>query len=132
MELTKENVSKLFVKCLFTEKEVEEATKAGETVPTLEAVIVHGAVGSFGLHPERLKTVREEVVSLLQQLPEEFHEGTTFLNAVLTKDCTPWGEQRNANELLVMGMGLGYVKEMLPKQFRHSLVGGVPYYQVTV
>ena len=131
MKLTAENVNKLFLYCLFTEEEVQKAVQAGEKAPQ-DAIVVKGVVGTFGFHPGRVEESKDEIADLLRQLPETFHDGWSFLNAVLDKDETQWGEQKSANELLCLGQAAGFAQETLPVTFRSSLPGGVPYYTVTV
>ena len=130
MELNRENVESIMKKCLFTKPEIDAAVAAGEKHPQ-EAVVVKAVAHTFGFHPERLKGSEDDVVSLLRQLPEEFHEGWSFLNAPLNRDKEQWGEQRDAEALISLGIGLGYVTECIPG-LRAALPGGVPYYQVTV
>lgn len=131
MDLSSKNVEQLMMKCLFTSEELEEVRKKGDKHPQ-EAVVVKGIIHTFGFHPERLKSCEQDVVKMLQQLPAEFHEGYSFLKAPFNAKMEQWGEHRDAEALLSLGMGLGYVKECLPEMFRSSLPGGVPYYQVTV
>ncbi len=97
------------------------------------AVIVEGVLTTFGFHPDRLETHREEVRDWLGQLPDTFQQdkggGWSFLQVPFTKDDHQWGEHRDAQNLLVLGEGLGMVKNQMPmRELWAALPGGMPYY----
>lgn len=102
MELTTENVERVFKDCLFKDEEIKDGTP--------EYVAVKGIMHQFGFHPERLESHREDVRQLLSQLPESFLEskggGHSFINACVTQDGTQWGEHMNMEQLFVLGVGL--------------------------
>ncbi len=114
--------------CLFNNDELN-----GDTPPK-GAVLTEGVVKKFGWHPERLESHRSEIAGVLAELPIEFHKGTgggwSFLNAPTDKNGRQWGEQADAEMLLCLGMGLGYVTCQLPREMWPALPGGVPYYVI--
>lgn len=125
MELTSENVVETVKACLF-ETEPEDASKA---------VIVEGVVGKFGFDPERLKAKETDIVSMLQQLPKEFQQGSgggySFLGACNRADGVQWtGLHARMDELFCLGLAVGKVKACLPRAMWSVLPGGVPYYVV--
>ncbi len=116
-------VSKLFIGCLFEDGE-----------PTEDAMVVKGITTTFGFHPERLGAAREKVGAMLLELPEEFMDdggkGWTFLNACNDKHGHQWGEHQHMQELFTLGIALGYVAWMLPREMWEELPGCMPYVTV--
>lgn len=126
LELTTGNVNKTFMNCLFEDEEIK-----GKDDKDIIYVPVKGIMTNIGFHPERLESHREEVKELLSQLPEPFFKskggGWSFLNMPMNNKNEQWGEQRNAEQLLLLGMGLGLAEIQLPRELWSTLPGGVPY-----
>jgi len=122
MRLTTEAVANIFKDCLFRDGESTE-----------NHVPAEGIVTNVGFHPERLQSHASEVRELLMELPEAFREsrggGWTFLNAACDKHGVQWGEHRNMEQLFLLGIGLGLVRECMPGM-RAILPGGMPYYVI--
>ena len=125
-KLNSESVTEILKYCLFQENE-----------PTTDAVIVKGVVSSFGFHPARLETKKQEIGDLLSELPIEFQDeksggggGYSFLGGCMTKDGEQWGEQKNVDELLCLGLAIKRVMFPLPETVWFALPGGVPYFIV--
>jgi hypothetical protein len=119
MKLTAENVSAVVVDCLFRDGEDHA-----------DMVVVEGITTKWGFHPDRLKEHREDIRSLLGQLPEEFAQGWSFLNACVDRKGEQWGEHRSMDELFSLGQATGLVACLMPREFWGALPGGMPYYQV--
>lgn len=122
--LTHQRVEEIFMGCLFSDDEDKS-----------NMVVVEGVVMTVGFHPDRLESHRADVIELLSQLPDEFHSssggGWTLLNACVTKDGVEWtGDQMTVDNLFILGMGLGVVSCLLPREVWSALPGGVPYYMV--
>lgn len=121
--LTAAAVEEVFMDCLF--KEGEDVSKAVE---------VQGVAHSFGFHPERLNTNRPFVQALLAELPLPFREGDgggwSFLQACETQSGVLWGQHRNIEQLMVLGLATGDVAYLLPREAWSALPGGVPYFVV--
>jgi len=95
--------------------------------------IVRGLVTAFALHKERLEVHRPLVIYWLGLLSKTFKEnGWTFLQVPFLADGTQWGEQKDADILMVLGMGLDLVHPLLPRALDSSLVGGVPYFKFAI
>ena len=120
MELTSQNVFTVFTDCLF--KEGEDTTMH---------VKVEGIMSTFGLHPNRLESHKEDIRSMLDQLPDDFKQehggGMSFLNACNTKDGNQWGEHTNMEQLFVLGIGIGFAKYCMPRTAWIAFPGGMPY-----
>lgn len=124
MKLTSENVWEIFRDCLFKNEESHS-----------NAVKVKGVVSSFGFHPDRLKKHKDDIFDMLKQLPDGFQiesgGGWSFIKATFDKDNNQWGEQKNAEQLLVLGMAIEKVRECFGGIFKAlELPGGVPFYVV--
>lgn len=123
MKLTATRVSEIFQDCLFKEGESHEG-----------AITLEGVVHNFGFHSERTLSYRDEIKELLSELPENFFEnsggGWSFLQACVDKHGTQWGEHLHMEQIFCLGIALGLVKELMPKELRIALPGGVPYYVV--
>lgn len=119
-KLTATNVEDIFKSCLAAEDEQYKE--------------VEGIIAKYAINEERLNENADDIKSMLMQLPESFMEsgggGYTFLGACCDKDGYQWGEQYNMEHLFVLGLALGKVKELLPRELWGALPGGVPYYMV--
>lgn len=125
MELTAQNVEDTLKKCLF---------KDGE--PTDDRVEARGVVGGYGFHPQRLVEHSAPIGEMLAQLPQTFHEGTgggwSFLNACMREDGRQWGEHRDIDSLLCLGIATGQAKILLPREMWSIFPGGMPYFSVKI
>lgn len=116
-------VEEVFLSCLFRE---------GEDVSN--AVQAEGVISTFGFHPERLNNSRTAIQALLAELPLPFREGEgggwSFLQACETKNGDLWGEHRNIEQLMTLGLATGDVEYLMPREMWSALPGGVPYFVV--
>jgi len=123
MKLTCDNVNTIFEDCLFRDKE-----------DTSKAIIAHGIVSNFGYHPERIEKHKEDIYSMLKQLPDSFQEknggGMSFLNACMDNKGNQWGKHRDMEQLFCLGIAAELCTCLLPKKMWSALPGGMPYYAV--
>jgi len=131
MELTSNNVNSIITDCLFDKDENEGMTDE-EMIKSDACNHVQGIMASFSFNRERLESHREEIRSMLMQLPTEFTEsgggGWSFLNACNRKDGTQWtGMQYMMEGLFIMGIGLGLCKFLMPREMWNIFPGGMPY-----
>jgi len=121
--LTAENVEAVFRDCLFRDAE-----------DTSKAKIVDGVVSKFGFHPERIASHKTEIAEMLDGLPDEFKAskggGWSFLNACMTKSGDQWGEHRNIEQLLALGIASDQAKVLMPREMWSAFPGGMPYFAV--
>jgi hypothetical protein len=122
MELTAENVDNVTLDCLFKDEELVDG------LPTIEFIKVDGITRTWGLHPERLESHKEDVASMLDALPEGFRSGWSFLNVCQRADGVQWGEHKQCEALMVLGKGLGLVTQ-INDLMGMKLPGGVPYFR---
>ena len=122
-EINASNMAKIvtdaFMDCLY---------KDGED--TTGFVKVDGVVRQFGFHPQRLEEKRELVKDLLNQLPEEFKEGWSFLCMCKNKKGEQWGEHIHCEQLTALAIGLGMAEYPMPREMWVMFPGGVPYIQI--
>lgn len=138
MKLTAANVEQVFTDCLSRETgeitpEQSKAIKETNTAPE-GWIICEGVVTRAMFNKARLEGHREDIFSMLSELPAQFLEteggGWSFLNACMTRDNEQWGEHRNIDCLICLGIGLGLVSFPMPKEMWHILPGGMPYFCV--
>jgi len=81
-----------------------------------------------------LATHKKEIIDLLNELPDNFKEevggGWSFIQACVYKNGNHWGEHHSMEELLCLGIAIGRVKCLMPKDMWSILPGGVPYYAI--
>ena len=121
MELTSENVERIFMDCLFKEGE-----------DTSNYIPAEGVTTNVGFHPERIESHKDEIASMLSELPEEFKEktggGWTFLNAFNDKNGQQWTSlHRRMEQLFQLGIGIGKVSYLMPRDMWRIFPGGMPY-----
>lgn len=124
-------VMAILADCLFQSGEVTD-----------DMVKVEGIVTTYGFHPEKLESHREEVKAMLDFLPPQFREdktilhaggGWSFLNACNDKHDVQWtGEHRVMEALFALGIGLGYARWLLPRVMWSAFPGGMPYVAVNL
>jgi hypothetical protein len=121
MDLTSENVEKVFTDCLFKDDENTDNHVVGE-----------GVMSKFGFHPDRLESHKEDLSLMLKCLPASFQAenggGMSFLNACNDKDGKQWTGMHNIMEMLfAMGVALGLAKYLMPRDMWGMMPGGMPY-----
>jgi hypothetical protein len=122
-----ERVDAIFRDCLYDE---EEMTDMEDGVP-IGAIIVDGILNKYGLHPDRVAWHKEEIRTLLNQMPKQFHAGGgggwSFLNLCVTEDGTQWGEHRNMEQLGVLAIAADMGFYCYPRDVWKVFPGGMPY-----
>lgn len=100
------------------------------TKPT--AIRVQGIVMNYCFDPDRLSNRREEIIQLLNELPETFREsgggGWSFLMSCKDKHENHWGEHPSMEELMCLGIAIDKVVFAIPREMWQILPGGMPYF----
>jgi len=127
MKLEAKKVSEIFLDCL----------PETEDVNIDELIVIEGIVAKFGFVPEKIKKHKEEIIVLLSELPEEFRKekggGWSFLNACVDKEGKQWtGEHQIMEQLFCLGMAIGKVKSIFPREVWSAMPGDMPYYMILV
>lgn len=125
--LTTAAVQEITKRVLFKDDEITDGK------PPANAVIVDGLVNKFAFHPERVAAAKKEIDVLLNELPDNFHlskgGGWSFLNAFEDKHGNHWGEHRDMETLICLGIAVGSAA-WLGREVMISLPGGVPYFEI--
>lgn len=121
MELTKENLDKVMVASLY-EDHAEDIS---------DQIEVQAIAHSFCFCPSRLEGQRQNIIDMLKQLDSAFMRsgggGMSFLRLPFDAYGRQWGEQREAEVLMALGMAIGVVSYLFPRELWRILPGGVPY-----
>ena len=102
-----------------------------------KAIYVEGIMNKFVFDPEKVLKFEGEVIAMLDELDENIREdsegkGVSLIVIPVDKHGNQWGEQRNADELMVPGMAIGRIKYLMENRiFWRIMPGGVPYYVYT-
>lgn len=126
MKLTATNVESLFISCLFAVSE-----------DSSNPLIVEGVKQKVGFDPKRIEQNKTEIETLLSQCEPTFFDtsegkGWTFLNFCQDKNGELWtGVHRICDHLICLGLAIGKVNFLLPRELWDALPGGVPYLQIT-
>src|SRR5688572_8890842 len=129
MELTAANVQAIAMYCLYRKDEIGEDGAAPDG-----CVIAEGVVQRLGFHPARLQEKAPDIRSMLLELPEPFRSdkggGWSFLQACDDRAGNQWGEHRDVDALLCLGIASGYATILLPREMWGAMPGSVPYFAV--
>ena len=121
--LTAKRVNEIFVDCLFRDGEFTNPHVTGE-----------GVMIKAGFHPERLASHKAEIRAMLFELPEKFRAsiggGLSFLAGCETEDGTQWGEQRDLDQLLTLGVATEQAMIPSPRDMWPIFPGGMPFFAV--
>ena len=121
-KLTAENVHNIFMNCLFTDDEPTDDYKHGEGVKL-----------NVGFHPQRLAESTDNIIQMLEMLPDEFRKsgkggGWSFLNMCFDKNKNQWADlHQTVDELLSLGIAIGKLEFLTPRDMWKVMPGGMPY-----
>lgn len=116
-------IHEILTDCMFNDNYTDDS----------KCIAVQGITSVFGFKPEKIDEHKNEIYSFLEELPVSFWEspigddGYSFLQMPFDKNDQHWGEQINAQELLVLGLATGYAQYLFSKPIWKALPGGVPY-----
>ena len=117
------------------------ACLVNEDAPTSDdSKMAEGVVHVFNFVPTKLEEHRDEVTTMLQNLPLAFRPvelggggGWSFLNACQDANDEQWtGLHQRMEQLLCLGIAMGLAEWVLPKDMWPALPGGMPYVVVKV
>lgn len=124
MKLTSENVLAVLNACFYTDEEVKNGVVE-------EALVIEGITMKVGFHPERVDQYRDEIKSMLEELPDAFFKdgggGGSFLALCETKKGEQWGEHRHMEALCCLAIAASIGQWCAPKKMWSVLPGGMPY-----
>jgi hypothetical protein len=93
---------------------------------------IEGIIATYLMKFDKVDAHRGEIISMLEQLPDEFMDngggGWSFLNLCTDKTGALWtGMQPTAEKLYVLAATLGLASFLMPRDLWSALPGGVPY-----
>lgn len=93
---------------------------------------VEGIVSYFLFNREKLESHRQDVLNLLGELSDNFRKpwGESFFQACYDKHGNHWAEHPTISALFGLGMGLGVVSYVLPREMWAVFPGGMPYFTI--
>lgn len=98
------------------------------------AVKVQGILTNFSFSEAKLVAHRQEITDLLNQLPRTFREsedgGWSFLQACFDSRGHHWGEHPHMEALMCLGLAIGKVEYLMPRELWKVLPGGMPYFVI--
>jgi hypothetical protein len=128
-------VQALIQDCLVTDEE-QAKWPDPKNPPRDQTTVIAGITKKFVFHPGRLVHHREDVHDALRNLPRAFLEsvgkGHSFTRMILDRNGNQWCEKETAEELLVLGMGVGLAEYCTPRHVWDHLPGKMPYVIVYV
>lgn len=124
--------------CLLTDKEANsdefqeeiEMLQDGKAIDSPKILTAQGITMNIGFHKKRLTEYSNEIWGMLNFLPEEIKKGVSFLNLCMDKNGSQWGEHRNIESLLLLGIALDMIIFPLPKSLWSALPGSMPMVQL--
>lgn len=122
--LASERVQTIFLDCLSRDDD-----------DTDDRVVAEGVISTVGFNPSRLDDHRGEIGMMLDELPDQFKAsgggGWSFLNACDDKHGTQWtGMHQRVEQLVQLGIAVGKIRYLLPRDMWDALPGGMPYFVV--
>lgn len=110
-------VNELFRECLFKE---EEKIKDPTTIRGIQMYV--------GFNPERLNNNKDIINNLIDELPEDFDKGQSFLDMCVNKEGNQWtGSHKTMEELLILGLAIDSLEYCSDRNTWSLLPGGMPY-----
>ena len=124
IKLTSKNVERIFLDCLLNDGE-----------DTVNAIKIEGIMQNYGFNPTKVQKYNNNIYEMLQQLPKQFQMqgggGWSFLNACMDKNDNQWtGLHSIMEQLFCLGLAIGKVKNLMPREMWSVLPGEMPYYTV--
>jgi hypothetical protein len=103
--------------------------------PGGDGVEVEGIAGMAVFGPAPLERYAEEIRAMLAELDDAFRKsgggGWSFLNACSDRHGRQWtGEHRTMEQLFMLGLAIGAVSLLMPRELWDALPGGMPYYRL--
>lgn len=94
-----------------------------------ETIIVSGVNQTIQFSVEYLEHHKDEIRKFVDLLPLEFSEGGgwSFMNMVVDRNENQWGEQIDADNLLVLALATDMAQFLIPEEMWGILPGGMPY-----
>jgi len=94
-------------------------------------VSVEGMMISIVFMKHRVEKHAPAIKAMLEQLPDVFHEsGGSFLAMCEDRGGRQWGEHPDCDALMLLGIAIGHVRLLGPRNTWAAMPGGMPYLKV--
>jgi hypothetical protein len=122
--LDSQKVNEIFRECLYN-----------QTKDTGEYIEAEGPINTAAFHPDRLNKYKGEIEAMLAELPDAFNKSTgggmSFICALEDKHGNQWtGLHTDMQQLFQLGIGIGKVECLLPRNMWSAFPDGMPYYVI--
>ena len=125
MMLDAKEIHEVFMDCFYEDEEIDQAElEGGEMTPLLK---LEGCMVNVGFDPARVQKNQEKIEAFLNEVPNIFYTGANFTMLYMDKDGNHWGEHKNCDELLILGLAIDRFHYLLPREVWKALPGGMPY-----
>jgi len=115
-----EKVTDIFLDCLYQEDEDSTNHK-----------LIEGILCNYGLNPIKIENHRKSISEMVDNLPEDFKDGWSFLNLCYNKNMEQWtGVHRVCEQLLLLGLAIGRLEYLVPRELWKTMPGQLPYIRV--
>lgn len=92
--------------------------------------LVEGVHLRLGFDPAAVERSRARIDALIDAVvADEFYEGMSFLRLCYDRSGSLWGQHRDMDALLCLGIAVKRAKILLPREMWFVMPGGVPYVQ---
>ncbi|MCI8460929.1 MAG: hypothetical protein HFE81_05980 [Bacilli bacterium] len=125
MKLSVENVQNVVRDCLFNEDEVKDGS------PICDFEVGLGVVHNFCFHAGRLAQHNDDILDMINQLPD-IENKTSFLSLCMTSEGVQWGEHKDIEQLVALGIASGNLEYCYPREMWPMLPGSLPVVVKTV
>lgn len=123
--ISSQKIVDILGECLLSESQVEN------TDNNIKPIHVDGITYNLKLHPEKVSEYSEDISKIINELPEEFKNGSSFLKLCHTKDGEKWTSlHRICEALMILGVATNKMKYCFPKEIWSKLPEGVPYIRI--
>lgn len=124
-----QEVEDLFFACTWTEDEV---ARLGEDYLTEKSLMLEGLTITAAFDPSKVELHEKRIAEILAELNPQFFPdgggGSSFLQLPFTADDEQWGEHRNAEQLMLLGMAINKVKYAInDRTIWAAMPGSLPY-----
>lgn len=122
--LKSEKVSEIFQNCLLKDCEIKRKIK-------FKYIKVRGLKKEFLFHPKRLKDLTLDIHILINDLPDDFKDGQSFLKLCKNKRGQSWTESYEiCEQLMLLGIAIKEVKYCCLRTMWGVFPDEMPYIQI--
>ena len=130
MYLSAKNVKKVFLGCMY-----KRGISDTEDIPN-GSIVVEGINSNVVFDPEMVNANKEDIRDFISQIMDDFSsvkdKGSSFINLPFNKDKKRWGDDVDAEQLMILCIAAGYMKYLTPSSEWINHPGGKPVLFVSI